>query len=133
MENKHVYQAYDIRITDDNEVIAIVEPDSYLKELVEDKSECWELDMDVEFDEEEKELYLVINLYKKNGEIHILLPYGEAWDALIEKGTLTIALLTEYDLEFKDLSDAILLTVEINEFYQGFIVGAERTWEEITD
>ena len=133
MENKHVYQAYDIRITDENEVIAIVEPDSYLKELVEDKSECWELDMDVEFDEEEKELYLVINLYKKNGEIYILLPYGEAWDALIEKGTLTIALLTEYDLEFKDLSDAILLTVEINEFYQGFIVGAERTWEEITD
>ncbi len=130
---EHTYQPYDVRMTEDEEIIAIVEPDSYLKEMIENEETCWEIEMDVDYDEETEEPYLVIYLSKDNGQIVMAFPYGEAWDALSEKGVITIALLTQFDLDHGNTSDAITVTVEIDEHFKGFVEGAGRMWEAFQD
>ncbi len=132
---KHTYQPFDVRMTDDGEIIAIVEPDSYLKQLIEteDEKKCWELEMDVNYDEEDNEAYLIIILTKDNGQIVMQFPYGEAWEALVDKGVITIALLTQFDLDHGNVEDAITMTIEIDEFNKGFIAGAARMWEAVSE
>lgn len=128
---QHVYQPYDVRMTDDGEIIAIVEPDSYLKEMIENEKTYWEIELDVDYDEEENEAYLMISLHKDNGQIFMAFAYGEAWDSLIEKGIITIALLTQFDLNNKNVSDVISISIEIDDFYRGFIEGAAKMWEAV--
>ena len=128
---EHVYQPFDVRMTDDGELIAIIEPDSYLKQMIENEESCWELEVDVDYDTETNEAYLMIFLHKDNGQIFMAFPYGEAWDALIDKGVVTIALLTQFELEHEDVHDAITVSIEVDEFNQGFIAGASRMWESV--
>ncbi len=128
---EHVYQPFDVRMTDDGEIIAIVEPDSYLQQMIENEETYWELEVDVDYDTETDEAYIMIFLHKDNGQVFMAFPYGEAWDALIDKGLLTIALLTQFDLDHGNVEDAITVSVEIDEFNKGFIAGAARMWEAI--
>lgn len=128
---EHIYQPFDVRMAEDGEIIAIVEPESYLKQIIENEETCWEMEVDVDYDNETDEAYLMIFLHKDNGQIFIALPYGEAWDALIDKGVITIALLTQFDLDHGDVSDAITISIEIDEFNKGFIAGASRMWEAV--
>ena len=128
---EHIYQPFDVRITDDEEIIAIVEPDSYLEEMIENHKTCWEIELDVDYDEESEEAYLMVTLHKDNGQIFMAFPYGEAWDALSEKGTITVALLTQYDLDHGDVHDAITISLELDEHLKGFIEGAGRMWEAV--
>ena len=128
---EHVYEPFDVRMTDDGEIIAIVEPDSYLKQMIENEEGCWELEVDVDYDTETDEAYVMISLFKNNGKIFMVFPYGEAWDALIDRGVLTIALLTQFDLDHGNVEDAITVSIEIDEFNKGFISGAARMWESI--
>jgi len=106
---EHIYQPYDVRMTDDEEIIAIIEPDSYLKKMIENEETCWEIELDVDYDEETEEPYLVIYLSKDNGQVVMAFPYGEVWDALSEKGVITLALLTQFDLDHGNVSDAITI------------------------
>jgi len=130
---EHIYQPYDIRMSEDEEIIAIVEPDSYIKEMIENKETCWEIDVDVDYDEEENEPYLMITLHKDNGQIFMAFPYGEAWDALSEKGIISVVLLTQFDLDHGNTSDAITITLELDPFLKGYIAGASRMWEAISE
>ncbi len=130
---EHIYQPFDVRITDDEEIIAIVEPDSYLEEMIENHETCWEIELDVDYDEESEEPYLMVTLHKDNGQIFMAFPYGEAWDALSEKGTITVALLTQYDLDHGDVHDAITISLELDEHLKGFIEGAGRMWEAVQE
>jgi hypothetical protein len=128
---EHIYQPYDVRMAEDGEIVAIVEPDSYLKEMIEDKENCFELEIDVDYDEEENEAFLMISLHKNNGQIFMAFPYGEAWDALIEKGTITVALISPLDLENGNVSDAITLSLDLDDFDRDFIEGASKMWEAV--
>ncbi|NPA54020.1 MAG: MmgE/PrpD family protein [Aquificae bacterium] len=130
---QHVYHPYDIRISEDEEIIAIVEPDSYIKEMIENKETCWEVEVDVDYDEDEHEPYLIIILHKDNGRIEIELPYGESWEALSEKGVITIVLLTQFDLDHGDLSDAITISINLDEYIKGYVSGATRMWEAVSE
>jgi hypothetical protein len=130
---EHIYQPFDVRITDDEEIIAIVEPDSYLEEMIENKESCWEIELDVDYDEETEEAFLMVTLHKDNGQIFMAFPYGEAWDALSEKGVITVALLTQYDLDHGDVHDAITITLELDEHLKGFVEGAGRMWEAVQE
>jgi hypothetical protein len=130
---EHIYQPYDVRMSEEGEIIAIVEPDSYIKEMIENKDTCWEVDVDVDYDEEEHEPYLMLTLHKDNGQVFMAFPYGEAWDALSEKGVVSIVLLTQFDLDHGDTSDAITVTVELDGFLKGYIAGASRMWEAVSE
>jgi len=130
---EHIYQPYDVRMSEEGEIIAIVEPDSYLKEMIENKETCWEIDVDVDYDEDEEEPYLMLTLHKDNGQIFMAFPYGEAWDALSEKGTINIVLLTQFDLDHGDTSDAITISIELDPFIKGYIAGASRMWEAVSE
>lgn len=130
---EHIYQPYDVRMAEDGEIVAIVEPDSYLKEMIENKESYFELEIDVDYDEEENEAFLMISLHKDNGQIFMAFPYGEAWDALIEKGTITVALISPLDLENGNVADAITLSLDLSDFDRGFIEGASKMWEAIAE
>jgi len=129
---EHIYQPYDVRMAEDGEIVAIVEPDSYLIEVIENKKSYFELEVDVDFDEEEKEAFLMITLHKDNAQIFIAFPYGEAWDALVENGTITIALLSPADLENGKVSDTITISLDLDDFDRGFIEGASKMLESIS-
>ncbi len=124
-----VYQPYDVRMSEDGEIVAIVEPDSYLEEMIENKETCWEIELDVDYDEESEEPYLLITLHKDKGQIFMAFPYGEAWESLAEKGIITVALITQFDLEQENVHDAITISMELDEHFKGFIDGASRMWE----
>ncbi|WP_029522268.1 hypothetical protein [Persephonella sp. KM09-Lau-8] len=128
-----VFHPYDVRMSEEGEIIAIVEPDEYLKEMIENKETCWEVDIDVDYDEEEHEPYLMVTLLKDKGQIAMAFPYGEAWEALSEKGVISIVLLTQFDLDHGDTSDLISITVEIDGFLKGYIAGAMRMWEAVSE
>ena len=130
---EHIYQPYDVRMSEEGEIIAIVEPDSYIKEMIENKETPWEVDVDVDYDEEENEPYLMVTLHKDNGQVFMAFPYGEAWDALSEKGLISIVLLTQFDLDHGDTSSAITVTVELDGFLKGYIAGALRMWEAVSE
>lgn len=130
---EHIYQPYDVRMSEEGEIIAIVEPDSYIKEMIENKKTCWEIDVDVDYDDEENEPYLMLTLHKDNGQVFMAFPYGEAWDALSEKGVISIVLLTQFDLDHGNTSDAITVTVELDGFLKGYIAGALRMWEAVSE
>lgn len=61
---QHIYHPFDVRMTEDEEIIAIVEPDSYIQEMIENDKTCWEVDVDVDYDEEEHEPYLMVTLLR---------------------------------------------------------------------
>lgn len=128
-----VFHPYDVRMSEEGEIIAIVEPDEYLKEMIENKETCWEVDIDVDYDEEEHEPYLLVTLLKDKGQISMAFPYGEAWEALSEKGVISVVLLTQFDLDHGDTSEAISITVEIDGFLKGYIAGAMRMWEAVSE
>ncbi|WP_457624278.1 hypothetical protein [Persephonella sp.] len=130
---EHIYQPYDVRMSEEEEIIAIVEPDSYIKEMISNEETCWEIDVDVDYDEEEHEPYLMVTLHKDNGQIFMAFPYGEAWDALSEKGVISIVLLTQFDLDHGNTFDAITITLELDPFLKGYIAGASRMWEAISE
>ncbi|MDQ7056192.1 MAG: hypothetical protein Q9M89_06915 [Persephonella sp.] len=60
-------------------------------------------------------------------------PYGEAWDVLSEKGLVSVVLLTQFDLDHGNTSDAITVTVELDGFLKGYIAGALRMWESVSE
>ncbi len=130
---EHIYQPYDVRMSEEGEIIAIVEPDSYIKEMIENKKTCWEVDVDVDYDDEENEPYLMITLHKDNGQVFMVFPYGEAWDALSEKGLISVVLLTQFDLDHGNTSEAITVTIELDGFLKGYIAGASRMWEAVSE
>ena len=128
-----VFHPYDVKLTEDDEVIAFFEPDEELKEIIGSDSGCWEIDINVLYDEEKKEPILLITIIKGNKRLEIGLPYGDGWDALEERGLLTIALVHLQDYEYAEFDSSITLTLEIDEYYKGFIAGASQMWEEITE
>ena len=130
---EHIYQPFDVRMADDGEIIAIIEPDSYLQQMIEDENTPWEMEVDVDYDLETDESYLMIFLHKDNGQIFMAFPYGEAWDALVEKGVLTIALLSQFDLDHGNVDNAMTLSIEVDDFNKGFIEGASRMIEAVSD
>jgi len=130
---QHVYHPYDVRISEDEEIVAILEPDSYIKEMIENEKTCWEVEVDVDYDEDEHEPYLIVILHKDNGRIEMGFPYGEVWDALSEKGIITLVLLTQFDLDHGNLEDAITVTISMDNFIKGYIAGAMRMWEAISE
>ncbi len=130
---QHVYHPYDVRISEDEEIVAILEPDSYIKEMIENEKTCWEVEVDVDYDEDEHEPYLIVILHKDNGRVEMGFPYGEVWDALSEKGIITLVLLTQFDLDHGNLEDAITVTISMDNFIKGYIAGAMRMWEAISE
>ncbi len=130
---EHVYHPYDVRIAEDEELVVIVDPDSYIKEMIENQETCWEVEVDVDYDEDEHEPYLVVILHKDNGRVEMAFPYGEAWEALSEKGVITIVLLTQFDLDHGNFNDAITISITIDNYLKGYIAGAMRLWEAISE
>ncbi len=130
---QHVYHPYDVRISEDEEIVVILEPDSYLKEMIENKETCWEVEVDVYYDDDEHEPYLLVIIHKDNGRIEMAFPYGEAWDALSEKGVITIVLITQFDLDHRNFDDAITISIDLDNFIKGYIAGAMRMWEAVSE
>ncbi len=132
MENK-TYYPYDIKIAEEGEIVVFVEPDSYIKELI-SSDECWEIDIDISFDEEEGEPDLLITIFKEKAKIDIIIPYdSESWDLLSEKGIIVLALVSEFDYDHSNFENAITLTIETDDFFKGFVEGASKMWEEISE
>jgi len=128
-----VFYPYEVKIADTEELFIFVEPNSYLKEAIEDKSECWEFELNATYDEEKGEPDLIITLKKKNVRIDIVLPYGESWEALSDKGVISIVLLSYLDYENRNFEDSITLTLQLDDFSKGFAAGAMELWEAISE
>ncbi len=128
-----VFHPYDVKLTGDNEIVAFFDPEDDLKELLNSGSECWELDVNILYDNEKKEPVLLITIHKDKKRLEIGFPYGDAWEALQDRGLLTIALVHQLDFEYADFEDSITLSLELDDYYKGFIAGASQMWEEITE
>jgi len=128
-----VFYPYEVKIADTEELFIFVEPNSYLKEAIEDKSECWEFELNATYDEEKGEPDLIITLKKKHVRIDIVLPYGESWEALSDKGVISIVLLSYLDYENRNFGDSITLTLQLDDFSKGFSAGAMELWEAISE
>ncbi len=128
-----VFHPYDVKLTEDDEIIAFFEPDEELKEIISSDTGCWEIDINILYDNEKEEPILLITIIKGNKRLEIGLPYGDGWEALENRGLLTIALVNLEDYEYAEFDASITLTLEIDDYYKGFISGASQMWEEITE
>jgi hypothetical protein len=133
MNEELVFYPYEVKIADTEELFIFVEPNSYLKEAVDDKSKCWEFEINATYDEEKGEPDLIITLKKGNVRIDIVLPYGESWEALAEKGIISVVLLSYLDYENRKFDDSITLTLQLDDFSKGFSAGAMELWEAISE
>ncbi|MCX7738115.1 MAG: hypothetical protein N2Z80_01665 [Hydrogenothermaceae bacterium] len=123
MEN--MYEPYEILLSEDGEIVALVEPDEKTEEVVESNTSP-ETTVDVSYDEEEGELFLTLSLIFDDVEIFLGLPYGETWDSLIEKEAITLAFVSKVDFESEKIEDIPVLEIELDELTVGFIEGANR-------
>lgn len=123
MEN--LYEPYEILLSEDGEIVALLEPDEKIEEMVENDL-FPETTVDVSYDEEEGELFLTLSLIFDDVEIFLGLSYGEAWDSLIEKEAITLAFISKVDFESEKMEDIPVLEIELDELTVGFIEGANR-------
>ena len=127
MEN--MYQPFEVLETEEGELIVLVEPDEHLLSVVENQSEQVELDVDVDYDEEDQELYIIMTVYVGDSEIFFSLPYGESWETLIDKGSFSIAFISEEDFENKKYENVPSMTIQLDDLTLGFVEGCKRTAE----
>lgn len=124
MEN--LYEPYEVLVSEDGEIVVLVEPDDRIQQLLE-KNIQPELMVDVDYDEEEEELYLIVSVIFDDTEIFFGLPYGEAWENLIENEAFAIAIITREDFEAGKVEDVPVVEIGLDELTLGFIEGANRT------
>ncbi|MCX7760616.1 MAG: hypothetical protein N2Z81_05450 [Hydrogenothermaceae bacterium] len=126
MEN--FYEPYEVVLSDDNKLAVLVEPDENLEKALENAKEP-ELMVDVDYDEESEELYLLISVIFGEEEIFFGLPYGEAWESLIEEGSFVIAFLPEEEFRSGKFDEVPSIEIEFDDITLGFVEGANRTAE----
>lgn len=128
MEN--LYEPFEILVSEEGEIVILVEPDENLNQLLEDNIQP-EIMIDVGYDEEEEDLLLLISVLFSDTEIFFGIPYSEAWSNLIESEAFTIAFITKEDFEAGKFEDVPILEIELDELTIGFIEGANRTAQEL--
>jgi hypothetical protein len=126
---EEMYQPFEILLTDDGEVIVLVEPEKDLMSLLQKESLNIEVDIDVDYDDEDEELYLLVTAYIDGTEIFFALPYGESWEALAEKGAFTAAFISEADFEKGNSDNTPTMTIQLDDLLIGFVEGCQRTAE----
>ncbi|MEJ5172811.1 MAG: hypothetical protein WHT47_03780 [Hydrogenothermaceae bacterium] len=124
MEN--FYEPYEVVLSDDNKLAVLVEPDENLEKALENAKEP-ELMVDVDYDETSEELYLIISAIFDEEEIFFGLPYGEAWESLIEEGSFVIAFIPEEEFRSGKFDEVPSIEIEFDDITLGFIEGANRT------
>lgn len=124
MEN--LYEPYEVLVSEDGEIVVLVEPDDKISQLLEKDTQP-ELVVDVDYDEEEEELYLAVSVIFDETEIFFGLPYGEAWDELIENEAFAVAVISREDFEAGKVEDVPVVEIGLDEITIGFIEGASRT------
>lgn len=120
------YEPFEILLSEDGEIVALIEPDEVIQELFEKEIQP-EVMVDVGYDEEDDELFLVISVMLDEVEVYLGLPYGEAWDSLIEREAITLAFISKKDFESDKIEDTLSLEIVLDELTVGFIEGANRT------
>ena len=127
MEN--MYQPFEILLTEERELVVLLEPDENLTSLLQKESLNVEVDIDIDYDDEDEELYLLITVYIDGAEIFFALPYGESWEVLAEKGAFTVAFISETDFEKGNLDNTPTMTIQLDDLLIGFVEGCQRTAE----
>ncbi len=127
MEN--MFQPFEILISEENELIVLVEPEGELLSALENEKLSLELDVDVDYDDEDEELYLLFTVYLGENEIFFAVPYGEAWNILVEKGNFQLAFISQTDFDNKKFENVPTITIELDDLTLGFIEGCQRTAE----
>ncbi len=127
MEN--MFQPFEILISEENELIVLVEPEGELISTLEDENLSVELDVDVDYDDEDEELYLLFTVYLGENEIFFAVSYGEAWSILSEKGNFQLAFISQADFDNKKLENVPTITIELDDLTLGFVEGCQRTAE----
>jgi hypothetical protein len=130
---EEMYQPFEILLTDDGEVIVLVEPEKDLMSLIQKESLNVEVDIDVDYDDEDEELYLLVTAYLDGTEIFFALPYGESWEALAEKGAFTVAFISEADFEKGNLDNTPTMTIQLDDLLVGFVEGCQKTAEVLLE
>jgi len=126
---EEMYQPFEILLTDDGEVVVLVEPEKNLMSLLQKESPNIEVDIDVDYDDEDEELYLLATAYIDGTEIFFALPYGESWEALAEKGAFTVAFISEADFQKGNSDNTPTITIQLDDLLVGFVEGCQRTAE----
>lgn len=126
MEN--IYEPYGILVSEDGEILALVEPNYRLEQLFEKNIEP-ELMIDVDYYEDEDDFFLTVSVVFDDTEIFFELPYGEAWDDLMENEAFAIAIVSKKDFEAGKVENIPVIEIGLNELNLGFIEGAKRTVE----
>ncbi|WP_299238621.1 hypothetical protein [Sulfurihydrogenibium sp.] len=126
---EEMYQPFEILLTDDGELVVLVEPEKNLISLLQKESLNVEVDIDVDYDDEDEELYLLVTAYIDGTEIFFALPYGESWEALAEKGAFTVAFISEADFEKGNSDNTPTMTIQLDDLLIGFVEGCQRTAE----
>jgi len=124
---EEMYQPFEILLTEEGELVVLVEPEKNLTSLLQKESLNVEVDIDVDYDDEDEELYLLITAYIEGAEIFFALPYGESWEVLAEKGAFTVAFISETDLEKGNLNNTPAMTIQLDDLLIGFVEGCQRT------
>lgn len=127
MEN--MFQPFEILISEENELIVLVEPEGELISALENENLSVELDVDVDYDDEDEELYLLFTVYLGENEIFFAIPYGEAWNILVEKGNFQLAFISQTDFDNKKFENVPTITIELDDLTLGFVEGCQRTAE----
>jgi hypothetical protein len=126
---EEMYQPFEILLTEEGELVVLVEPEKNLIPLLQKESLNVEVDIDVDYDDEDEELYLLVTAYIDGTEIFFALPYGESWEALAEKGVFTATFISEADFEKGNLDNTPTMTIQLDDLLIGFVEGCQRTAE----
>ncbi|MEZ0323463.1 MAG: hypothetical protein ABWJ98_04040 [Hydrogenothermaceae bacterium] len=128
MEN--FYEPYEVVLSEDGKLFVLIDPDESedLEKAVESGKEP-ELMVDIDYDEESEELYLIISTIFDEEEIFFGLPYGEAWESLIEEGSFVIAFIREEEFRSGKFDEVSSVEIQFDDLTMGFIEGAQRTAE----
>ena len=89
------------------------------------KSDSLPVNLDVMYGEEDEAPYLLFTVEVGDAEFVAELPFGETWDAM-EIGGFISVVLVEGDRERP------LMMLSTDDYMEGFVAGARRLWEEIS-
>jgi hypothetical protein len=126
---EEMYQPFEILLTEEGELVVLVEPEKDLVSLSKKESLNIEVDIDIDYDDEDEELYLLVTAYIDGTEIFFALPYGESWEALAEKGAFTVAFISEADFEKGNSDNTPTMAIQLDDLLIGFVEGCQRTAE----
>lgn len=123
-----LYEPYEVVISEENKLIVLLEPAEEIEGIFEEETQP-ELMIDIDYDEEEEELYALISVLFDDLEIFFPLPYGEGWESLTEKGSFVIAMLSKDEFESGKFDEIPIIEIELDDLSLGFMEGAQRTAE----